>query len=184
MEKSTIFEKLYLKDHQFKQKHTIVSVCQSIARNFEHEMTTIKKNTKLADLIDYRLRVITVDGRDYIGELMAFDKHMNLILKNCVEERIPKSQKSGLKLNQGNLKKETRTLGLIVLRGENIISTTVEDKPTLTKKERLVVKNRQIKKINKKRNQKKSENKTDGTKLNNKLTAMKKFQPPQGFNRT
>lgn len=146
-------------------------------------MSTIKKNTRLSDLIDYKLRVITSDNKDYIGELMAFDKHMNLILKNCVEERIPKSQKLSLKLKQEDPRKEMRTLGLIIIRGENIVSTTIEDKPKLTKKERSTIEERQIKKVNKKRKQNKSKDKNKVTKLNTKSPIVKNFQLPHGFNK-
>ncbi|EHN02704.1 Smb1p [Saccharomyces cerevisiae x Saccharomyces kudriavzevii VIN7] len=52
----------------------------------------VAHGSRLANLIDYKLRVLTQDGRVYIGQLMAFDKHMNLVLNECIEERVPKTQ--------------------------------------------------------------------------------------------
>ncbi len=105
----------------------------------------VAHSSRLANLIDYKLRVLTQDGRVYIGQLMAFDKHMNLVLNECIEERVPKTQLDKLRPRKDskdgttlNIKVEKRVLGLTILRGEQILSTVVEDKPLLSKKERLV----------------------------------------------
>ena len=73
-----------------------------------------KKETRLSDLIDYRIRVTTHDGRVYIGRLMAFDAYMNLVMSDCIEEKvshkhIKQVQKSGGDLST-NIQLETRTL--------------------------------------------------------------------------
>lgn len=147
----------------------------------------VKHNSRLSTLIGYRLRVLTNDGRVYIGELMAFDKYMNLILSDCVEERIPKNEQLKLKQKklEDNVKVEKRTLGLVILRGEHVLTTIVQDKPLLTKKERLQ-KDKQDKKTLKKQQNKNKKDTTNGKVAKNGKTAgvptqAKKFQPPPGF---
>ncbi|GKE71160.1 small nuclear ribonucleoprotein-associated protein B'-like protein [Tanacetum coccineum] len=48
-----------------------------------------------------------------VGKFMAFDRHMNIVIGDCQEER----------------KEDRRTLGLVLLRGEEVISMTVEGPP-------------------------------------------------------
>lgn len=57
---------------------------------------------------------------------MAFDRHMNLVIGDCEEYRILKAKKG-----QGIVeeKHEKRTLGLIILRGDTIVSMTIEGPP-------------------------------------------------------
>lgn len=163
---------------------------------------TVKQSSRLADLINYRLRVISQDGRVYIGELMAFDKHMNVVLKDCVEERVPKTQIDKLRkdlMDQG-VKVEKRILGLTIIRGEQILSTVVEDKPSTSKKERLAGVERQQKQVQKQKRQR-SKGTNPHSKSNGKgvtkpagrygappnhlpsdtAQQKRKFQPPPGF---
>lgn len=140
----------------------------------------MKQDARLPDLIGFRLRVLTQDGRVYVGELLAFDKFMNLVLKNCIEERIPRTQLDKLKddnSEKSDVKIEKRTLGLAILRGEQVLSTVVQDKPQLSKRERLDGIKKQEKKISKER---RSRNKQSKEKKNGKVEK-KKFQPPPGL---
>lgn len=101
---------------------------------------TINKSTKLGDLIHYRLKVTTVDGRSYVGQLLAFDKHMNLVLADTEEARVTKKLYQELAKNkaEGQVKatEEKRFLGLIVLRGEQVVGFTIQTGPTADMKKR------------------------------------------------
>ena len=116
-------------------------------------------------LIDYRLRITLNDGRQMTGQLLAFDTHMNLVLSNTEEFRRVKSKKRKAakpnkkqKIAHGDTtegaraeddqddddeddheplpaQEQKRTLGLVILRGENVISISVEAPPPESKRE-------------------------------------------------
>mmetsp|Transcript_45509 Transcript_45509/g.105033 ORF Transcript_45509/g.105033 Transcript_45509/m.105033 type:complete len:170 (-) Transcript_45509:227-736(-) len=85
-------------------------------------MSTPKAN-KMLMLINYRMRVTLHDARVLVGRFMAFDKHMNLVLGDCEEWRYvtPKGSKEE--------REEKRTLGLTLVRGECVVSLSVEGPP-------------------------------------------------------
>ena len=51
----------------------------------------------MSDLINFRIKIITIDNRTYLGTLLSFDKHMNLVLSDTEESRITKKSYSQLK---------------------------------------------------------------------------------------
>ncbi|KAL4402458.1 Small nuclear ribonucleoprotein-associated protein B [Malassezia pachydermatis] len=117
------------------------------------------------NLIDYRLRVTLNDGRQMTGQLLAFDTHMNLVLADTEEFRRIKSKKKKAskpnkkqKVSHGDtaegarvedadddeddedevpppVQEQKRTLGLVILRGENVISISVEAPPPESKRD-------------------------------------------------
>jgi len=74
--------------------------------------------------INCRVKVTVQDGRVIVGKFMAFDKHMNIVLGDAEEFRKI--------VTKGKLKEEReekRTLGLLLLRGETVVSLSVEGPP-------------------------------------------------------
>ncbi|AAS53111.2 AER432Cp [Eremothecium gossypii ATCC 10895] len=99
---------------------------------------TVSHRSTLKDLIDYKLRVLSQDGRVYVGTLLAFDAHMNLVLADCVEERLSDHHVRNLQKDHAQRPQpERRVLGLTILRGEHVLTTLVESPPLQSKKERL-----------------------------------------------
>lgn len=102
---------------------------------------TVNKKTRLLDLIHHRLQATIIDGRTYTGQLLAFDKHMNLVLADTEEARIPKKSYQELAKNKVDgkidLREEKRLLGLIILRGEQVVNITIKSGPTADIKKRL-----------------------------------------------
>eukprot|EP01128_Nolandella_sp_AFSM9_P003588 TRINITY_DN1552_c0_g1_i1.p2 TRINITY_DN1552_c0_g1~~TRINITY_DN1552_c0_g1_i1.p2 ORF type:complete len:188 (-),score=42.57 TRINITY_DN1552_c0_g1_i1:236-778(-) len=79
------------------------------------------KGGKLLKLISFRIRVTLNDRRELVGEFMAYDSHMNLVIGDCVEYR----HSGGA--NDRVIKRE---LGLTLVRGETVVSLTrVGDPP-------------------------------------------------------
>jgi len=83
------------------------------------------KGSKLLRYVEHRLRVTLHDGRSIVGTFLAFDKHLNLVLSEAEEFRI--LRKSGAALLEERT--ERRSLGLVLVRGENVVSLAVEGPP-------------------------------------------------------
>lgn len=85
----------------------------------------VNRTSKMLAYINYRMRITIVDGRQIVGRFMAFDRHMNLVLSDAEEFRkLP--PKKGLTEEDRAVR---RVLGFILLRGEEVVSMTVEGPP-------------------------------------------------------
>lgn len=73
--------------------------------------------------INYRVRVTLNDGRQLVGNFLAFDKHMNVVLSDTEEFRRVKSHRG-----EGE-REQKRTIGMLLLRGDSIVSITAEAPP-------------------------------------------------------
>jgi small nuclear ribonucleoprotein B and B' len=82
----------------------------------------------MLSLINWRLKVTLNDGRALTGQMLAFDRHMNLVLADCEEFRRvrPKKKPGEETVPEQEMK---RTLGLVILRGETVVSLSVEGPP-------------------------------------------------------
>lgn len=83
-------------------------------------------------MVNCRVRVTLTDGRVMLGQLLAYDKHMNLVLADCEEFRLTKKQNkaAATTATAGNgLGEMRRSLGMILLRGETIVSLIPESGP-------------------------------------------------------
>ncbi|KAG0033457.1 hypothetical protein BGZ81_008410 [Podila clonocystis] len=89
----------------------------------------ISKNSKMMNLINFRLRITLSDSRVLTGQMLAFDKHMNLVLADCEEFRKVKAKSSAKAPTGATEREEKRTLGLVILRGETIVSMSVDGPP-------------------------------------------------------
>eukprot|EP01006_Ploeotia_vitrea_P003200 TRINITY_DN1118_c0_g1_i1.p1 TRINITY_DN1118_c0_g1~~TRINITY_DN1118_c0_g1_i1.p1 ORF type:complete len:208 (+),score=88.58 TRINITY_DN1118_c0_g1_i1:43-666(+) len=79
--------------------------------------------SKMLQFINWKMKVTIGDGRWIVGSLLAFDVHMNLVIGDASEFRSIKIK--GKKM----LKQEKRALGLVLVRGETVVSLTALAKP-------------------------------------------------------
>ncbi|PQE27105.1 small nuclear ribonucleo b and b protein [Rutstroemia sp. NJR-2017a WRK4] len=92
---------------------------------------------KQGKMINYRMRVTMDDGRQMVGQMLAFDKHMNLVLADTEEFRRVKRKGPKTSTAPGASApaqptvetEEKRTLGLTIVRGTHVISLSVESPP-------------------------------------------------------
>lgn len=67
---------------------------------------------------------------------MAFDRHMNIVLGDTEEFRKIRAKKTGSGLTEE--REERRALGLIILRGDSVVSMTIEGPPPPDTDEKLM----------------------------------------------
>jgi small nuclear ribonucleoprotein B and B' len=89
----------------------------------------------MQQLLNWRLKFVMKDGRTMIGQLIAWDRFMNVVLSDCEEFRLINTKGKKRKADGGN--EEKRTLGLVILRGENIVSVVPESPPPATEGRRV-----------------------------------------------
>jgi len=81
------------------------------------------------------MRVTLNDGRQMTGQMLAYDKHMNLVLADCEEFRRVRKKNAKSTTAPGSSapplieSEEKRTLGLAIVRGANIVSLSVDGPP-------------------------------------------------------
>jgi small nuclear ribonucleoprotein B and B' len=83
----------------------------------------------MLSLINWRLKVTINDGRALTGQMLAFDRHMNLVLADCEEFRRVRPKKKPGQTETPPEQEIKRTLGLVILRGETVVSMSVEGPP-------------------------------------------------------
>ena len=81
-------------------------------------------------LLNHRIRLILNDGRAVTGQLLAFDRFMNLVVADAEEYRTVKNK------SKNGEEEIRRSLGLMILRGEHVVSFTVEGPPPVSMEDR------------------------------------------------
>ncbi|VWU48410.1 small nuclear ribonucleoprotein-associated protein B, putative [Hepatocystis sp. ex Piliocolobus tephrosceles] len=94
------------------------------------------KNSRLENWLQYRVRVTISDTRYFVGTFLSYDRHMNIVLVDAEEFRKVKSVEE-------SFKEIKRVVGLILIRGENIVSFTAERAP-ISKKSTVNVVNKGV----------------------------------------
>lgn len=85
----------------------------------------------MLQLINWRLKITLNDGRALTGQMLAFDKHMNLVLADCEEFRRVRAKKKAGEEGPAPEQEIKRTLGLVILRGEFVVTLSVEGPPPI-----------------------------------------------------
>ncbi|KAL9470898.1 hypothetical protein ACSS6W_008839 [Trichoderma asperelloides] len=112
-----------------------IFLIESLPRKTRSSASSLAQSANWAGYINYRMRVTLQDSRQLVGQMLAYDRHMNLVLADTEEfRRIKRKQNKpaapgGSSAGQTVVQEEKRTLGLVIVRGAHIISLTVESPP-------------------------------------------------------
>ena len=98
----------------------------------------MSRQSKFLMWINYRIRVTLTDTRVLVGTFLAFDKHMNLVLSDTEEYSRIKAK------NKKNDKERKRSLGLVLIRGDSVISLSAESPPPENNHKRFNVDNKTV----------------------------------------
>jgi len=90
----------------------------------------------MLSLINWRLKVTLNDGRALVGQMLAYDKHMNLVLAECEEFRRVRPKKKTGETESRPEQEMKRALGLVILRGEIVVSISVEGPPPVVEEDK------------------------------------------------
>lgn len=86
-------------------------------------MTVSNRGSKLSKFKNHMVNIIVKDHRYFSGQLLDFDSHLNIVLKDAEEYRKNKRRKAGQRLEI------KRNIGLIILRGDNVLRVDVVGPP-------------------------------------------------------
>ena len=84
-------------------------------------MSAPARGSKMFSYINSTLIVTLGDSRTMRGTFIAYDKHMNLVLSDVVETRLSQKKQAV----NGEI---VRELGLVLVRGEHVVSIRAEKK--------------------------------------------------------
>ena len=85
------------------------------------------KRNKITKYLNYTIEVRTISGKTFEGKFLSYDKHMNIILSECIEYRTLVNKKTKEE------RRIQRTVGLIILRGDNVLGYTPLSPPSKQK---------------------------------------------------
>jgi len=86
-------------------------------------MSVAPRGSKLSKFINHRVSIVINDHRYFVGQMLGFDSHSNIVLKDCEEYRKQKKRKSGEALET------KRNIGLMILRGDSVLRVDVVGPP-------------------------------------------------------
>ncbi|KAK8863578.1 hypothetical protein M9Y10_011264 [Tritrichomonas musculus] len=86
-------------------------------------MSAAPRGSKLAKFLNHRVNVVIGDHRYFVGQLLAFDSHSNIVLKDGEEYRQLNKRKAG------EPRKVKRNIGLMILRGDSVIHIDIIGPP-------------------------------------------------------